>query len=102
MMALATESGAGREGVRIGLWGAAQAIAFAAGGVIGTAAVDVVRLWIDAPGIAYAAVFLAEAALFVWAASLALNLEGRPAHRVHALRAPSLAAGLRPAEELAE
>jgi BCD family chlorophyll transporter-like MFS transporter len=102
MMALATESGAGREGVRIGLWGAAQAIAFAAGGVVGTAAVDVVRLWIDAPGIAYATVFLAEAALFVWAASLALNLEGRPAHRVHALRSPPLAAGLRPAEELAE
>jgi BCD family chlorophyll transporter-like MFS transporter len=102
MMALATEGGAGREGVRIGLWGAAQAIAFAAGGVVGTAAVDVVRLWIDAPGIAYATVFIAEAALFVWAASLALNLEGRPAHQVRTLRPHTLPAGLRPAEELAE
>jgi BCD family chlorophyll transporter-like MFS transporter len=33
MMRLATEGAPGREGVRMGLWGAAQAIAFGLGGL---------------------------------------------------------------------
>jgi BCD family chlorophyll transporter-like MFS transporter len=102
MMALATQGSAGREGVRIGLWGAAQAIAFAAGGIVGTGAVDLVRLWIDAPGVAYAAVFVAEAVLFVWAASLALALDPERARRVGSRARLPLAGRLRPAEEIAE
>jgi MFS transporter, BCD family, chlorophyll transporter len=78
MMALASGAKAGaqpaREGTRMGLWGAAQAIGFAGGGLIGAAASDVARWIIGAPGPAYAAVFAAEAVLFVVAARLASGL----------------------------
>ena len=57
--------------MRMGLWGAAQAIAFAAGGVLGTAASDAARWLVGPPGLAYALVFLFEALLFVAAAGLA-------------------------------
>ena len=86
MMALAGggKSGrAAREGTRMGLWGAAQAIGFAGGGVIGTAASDLARWWLGAPGPAYAAVFAAEAVLFVVSAWLAAYIV------VPALRRPS-------------
>ena len=59
----------------MGLWGAAQAISFALGGFLGTVAVDVASLWLANPAAAYGIVFLAEAALFVWAASLIFNLD---------------------------
>ncbi len=50
MMALAGEGRDRREGTRMGLWGAAQAVAAAAGGFAGTALVDFGRLWLpDAP-----------------------------------------------------
>ena len=74
---------AGREGTRMGLWGAAQAIGFAGGGVIGTAASDLARWWLGAPGPAYAAVFAAEAVLFIVSAWLAAYIV------VPALRRPS-------------
>ena len=66
MMGLA--GGGSREGVRMGLWGAAQALAFGAGGLFGTGASDLARLLFGAPAIAYAAVFSVEAALFALAA----------------------------------
>ncbi len=65
MMSLASAGRAGREGVRIGLWGAAQAIAFGLGGFLGALASDAARLLIAAPGPAYACVFAAEAVLFL-------------------------------------
>jgi BCD family chlorophyll transporter-like MFS transporter len=65
----------GREGVRMGLWGAAQAIAFALGGLFGTGASDVARQVLGAPDLAYASVFLAQAALFLIAAFQARQLE---------------------------
>ncbi|TXI19815.1 MAG: MFS transporter [Roseateles sp.] len=71
MMGLAGAGGPGREGVRMGLWGAAQAQAFALGGVVGTAASDLARALIADAGAAYALVFLANAVLFVVAAGLA-------------------------------
>lgn len=74
MMALAGHGRASREGTRMGLWGAAQAVGFAVGGVIGTAASDLARWLIGAPGPAYAAVFGAEALLFVAAALLARHI----------------------------
>ena len=86
MMALAGGGQGGRaarEGTRMGLWGAAQAIGFAGGGVIGTAASDLARWWLGAPGPAYAAVFAAEAVLFVVSAWLAAYIV------VPALRRPS-------------
>jgi MFS transporter, BCD family, chlorophyll transporter len=77
MMALAggsAQSRSGREGTRMGLWGAAQAIGFAAGGLIGTALSDLARWLIGAPGPAYATVFAAEAALFIASALLARHI----------------------------
>ena len=79
MMALAGAAGPRKEGIRMGVWGASQAIAFGLGGFLGTVAVDGVRYLTGSPLQAYAAVFLAEALLFVWAARLAaVNLAGNP------------------------
>jgi MFS transporter, BCD family, chlorophyll transporter len=74
MMALAGAGRGGREGVRMGLWGAAQAIAFAAGGVLGTAAVDIARQFLSDPAYAYGIVFAVEAVVFLWAAVIATEL----------------------------
>lgn len=74
MMALAGAGRSGREGVRMGLWGAAQAIAFAAGGVLGTAAVDLARQFTTEPAFAYGLVFAVEAIVFLWAAAIAVGL----------------------------
>ncbi|WP_077001901.1 BCD family MFS transporter [Variovorax sp. KK3] len=92
MMALAGEGRASREGVRMGLWGAAQAVAFGLGGLAGAAASDLARLFIGTPGLAYATVFAAEAALFVVAAGLAGKVGGAPA-----VRAVPLGIGEKPA-----
>jgi BCD family chlorophyll transporter-like MFS transporter len=70
MMTLAGHGTARREGLRMGLWGAAQAIAFASGGFLGTVAVDVTRHFSAEPATAYALVFGAEAILFIMAAWL--------------------------------
>lgn len=74
MMRLATEGRAAREGVRMGLWGAAQAIAFGFGGLIGTAASDLAHWLIASTGVAYGSVFAAEALLFVASALLASRI----------------------------
>ena len=73
MMALASEGQEQREGTRMGLWGAAQAIAAGFGGLTGAAAVDIMRGLQDDPT-AFGTVFLAEAALFVAAAGMALHV----------------------------
>jgi BCD family chlorophyll transporter-like MFS transporter len=85
MMTLAGHGGGGREGVRMGLWGAAQGIAFGAGGFLGAAASDVARLIIGAPIAAYATVFIIEAVLFIAAAAVALRvrLPDAPAIQKH-------------------
>ncbi|MEM6415080.1 MAG: BCD family MFS transporter [Pseudomonadota bacterium] len=64
----------GREGTRMGLWGAAQAIAFGLGGFIGAASVDVTRTIFEAPGSAFAIVFAVEGIVFFVAAYLALRV----------------------------
>jgi len=74
MMQRAGDGRAAREGVRMGLWGAAQAVAFAIGGVLSTAASDGARWWLGAPGPAYGLVFALEAALFAVSAVLAWRL----------------------------
>jgi BCD family chlorophyll transporter-like MFS transporter len=58
----------------MGLWGAAQAVAFGLGGIVATGAVDLARLATGSPAIAYGAVFVAEALLFVWATVYAVRL----------------------------
>ncbi|MBN2906177.1 MAG: BCD family MFS transporter [Rhodobacteraceae bacterium] len=73
MMALAGEGRDAREGTRMGLWGAAQAIAAGFGGLLGAAAADTLRTMIDdAP--AFGAVFMTEAILFVLSAWMALRI----------------------------
>jgi BCD family chlorophyll transporter-like MFS transporter len=74
MMSLAGHGRQRREGVRMGLWGAAQAIAFGLGGFLGTAAVDLTRYLFGSPVPAYASVFAAQAALFLVAAVLAARV----------------------------
>jgi len=76
MMRLASEGRHAREGVRMGLWGAAQAVAFGMGGLVGTGASDLARWLIGTPAMAYAAVFAFEAVLFIIAAVLAARLNG--------------------------
>lgn len=74
MMGLVGRGRGSREGTRMGLWGAAQAVAFGLGGIVATGAVDLARLATGSPAIAYGAVFVAEALLFVWATVYAVRL----------------------------
>ncbi len=74
MMGLVGRGHRAREGVRMGLWGAAQAVAFGLGGLAGTAVVDLARLALGSPVAAYAFVFVAEAVLFVLATVFAVRL----------------------------
>ncbi len=78
MMQLASQGRASREGVRMGLWGAAQGIAFGLGGLAGTAASDLARWLIAQPGAAYACVFAFEAGLFAVSALLAARIAITP------------------------
>lgn len=71
MMQLAGSGAKSREGVRMGMWGAAQAVAFGSGGFLGAVGVDVIRQFVDQPVTAYTTVFFIEAVLFVVAAGLA-------------------------------
>lgn len=91
MMGLAAEGGPARQGLRMGLWGAAQAVAFALGGLLSSAAVDLTRAVSHSAFAAYALVFSAQALLFVVASRLCrASVDTR--HR--AQRAPgALAAG---------
>lgn len=75
MMGLAGADGGGREGVRVGLWGAAQAIAFGLGGFLGAAAIDAARAAFTDAAPAFAIVFAIDAALFLLAAHLALRVD---------------------------
>lgn len=74
MMQLAAQGRESREGLRMGLWGAAQGMAFGLGGLAGTAASDLAHWLIVAPGRAYASVFGLEAALFILSALLAARI----------------------------
>ena len=75
MMRLAVAGGPGKEGVRIGLWGGAQAIAFGVGGLLGAAASDVARALMESQSLAYASVFSIESGLFIASAYLASKVE---------------------------
>lgn len=75
MMDLANQGRPGRAGVRMGLWGAAQAIAFACGGLFGTSIEDLVRHVSGSPSLAFGIVFCTEAALFLVAAAYAAQID---------------------------
>lgn len=90
MMRLAGEGRASREGVRMGLWGAAQAISFGFGGLVGTAASDLARWLVGSPGLAYASVFAFEGVLFLASAVLAWRIgAAEPGATTSSRRPPS-------------
>lgn len=74
MMSLASEGRARSEGMRMGLWGAAQAIAFGLGGFLGTVAVDIATYISGSANTAYGWVFALDAALFAFAAHAAARV----------------------------
>jgi len=78
MMALAGEGRARREGTRMGLWGAAQAIAAGFGGLVGAGLVDLMRVSM-ADTQAFGIVFVFEATLFIAAALMAAKIMDRRA-----------------------
>lgn len=65
MMALATRGRTGNAGMRMGVWGAAQAVSFGLGGLTGSIALDLGRLLTSADSSAFALVFGLEALLFL-------------------------------------
>jgi BCD family chlorophyll transporter-like MFS transporter len=75
MMRLAVADGSGKEGVRIGLWGGAQAIAFGLGGLLGAVASDATRYLMTDSAHAYAFVFAVEAILFIVSAKFATHIQ---------------------------
>ena len=74
MMALAGKGAQAREGTRMGLWGAAQAMALGAGGLSGALLVDMARLVSASPLGAYAFVFTVEAIAFLASAAIAARI----------------------------
>jgi len=78
MMELAGRGRRKSEGVRLGVWGAAQGIAFGLGGFLGTVAADLARKLIASLPVAYASVFSAEALLFFVSAVLAAQIARQP------------------------
>jgi BCD family chlorophyll transporter-like MFS transporter len=105
MMSLAGKSRAegrgAREGIRMGVWGAAQAIAFGLGGFSGTVAVDALRALTGDTALSFATVFAFEALLFLASAAIALKITmpgALPQARPGATTAGPLDAGLQPAE----
>lgn len=74
MMGMMGEGGTSRGGTRMGLWGAAQAIAFGLGGLAGSTATDIARWLMGAAIPAYALVFMLESVLFLVSAVLAAGL----------------------------
>nr|WP_310523213.1 BCD family MFS transporter [Polymorphobacter sp.] len=87
MLDLAGRGGPGHEGIRMGLWGAAQAAAFGLGGFFGASAVDVGRHLLGADAPAFELVFAFEAVIFLFAAGLAarLNDDSKPVANLEAL-----------------
>jgi BCD family chlorophyll transporter-like MFS transporter len=74
MMGLANHGEAKREGTRMGVWGAAQALAFGLGGFLGTVAIDAARALASSPENAYAAIFIGEAVLFIVSGYIAMQV----------------------------
>jgi BCD family chlorophyll transporter-like MFS transporter len=87
MFTLSESAGRAGEGIRMGLFGAAQGVAFGIGGLGGSSLSDFARLLFGSPELAYGSVFSVEAALFLISALLALSI-GRVASP--SLSAPDL------------
>lgn len=81
MMGLAGAGETTREGLRMGVWGASQAIAFGLGGLLGAVGLDLARGILGDVGAAFQLVFAIEAGAFVLAAILAVKATGEAAMR---------------------
>jgi BCD family chlorophyll transporter-like MFS transporter len=80
MLGLASDGKQAGEGARMGVWGAAQAIAFGLGGLAGALIVDQLRRNGGPDGTAFGTVFALEGAMFVVAALVAVGTKlARPA-----------------------
>lgn len=87
MMMLASGGDGASEGIRMGVWGAAQAVSFGLGGFLGTVAIDVTRALTGDTPLSFAVVFGFEAGLFLAAAAIALLI--KTPVRAHAPDMPS-------------
>jgi len=94
MMALATRGQTGNAGMRMGIWGAAQAISFGLGGLLGSVALDIGRYYTGADRPAFALVFGLEALLFLMSTGVALGIGRHQSSR----QADAHAASVQPAE----
>ena len=74
MMSLAGQGRNSREGTRMGIWGAAQAIAAGFGGLLGAVSVDLMKLVSETEATAYGSVFLLEAGIFLVSATMAMKI----------------------------
>ena len=74
MMALACDGRDAREGARMGVFGAAQALGFGLGSFAGTVLSDVMRATLGSDALGYGAVFGFEGLIFLIAAALGLKL----------------------------
>jgi BCD family chlorophyll transporter-like MFS transporter len=74
MMGLAREGEPSREGARMGVFGAAQAIGFGIGSFSGTVLADAFRGLTGSDPLGYGAVFALESLIFLAAAAMALRL----------------------------
>ncbi|HKJ15838.1 MAG TPA: BCD family MFS transporter [Xanthomonadales bacterium] len=79
MMWLVSEGDPARRGTRMGVWGAAQAVAFGLGGILGTASVDILNWMFNSDSFAYAMIFVAQSLLFLTSAFLARSIDPGPA-----------------------
>ncbi|MBB4612297.1 BCD family MFS transporter [Novosphingobium taihuense] len=77
MMGLAGAGKRTREGVRMGVWGTAQAIAFGLGGLTGALGVDLARSATGQVTESFQLIFALEASLFMVSAVLAMRVTNR-------------------------
>jgi BCD family chlorophyll transporter-like MFS transporter len=73
MLGMASDGEAAGEGARMGVWGAAQAIAFGTGGLLGALLLDAMRT-LGADSAAFATVFVVEGGMFIVAALVAVGI----------------------------
>jgi BCD family chlorophyll transporter-like MFS transporter len=72
MMNLVSAGHRNREGTRMGIWGASQAISYGTGGFLGTLASDATQHLLPSVSLSYALVFAVEAGMYLFAAALAI------------------------------
>ena len=85
MMGMARDGHEAREGARMGVFGAAQAIGFGLGAFGGTVAADLMRALLTSDAQAYGAVFALEGLIFLVAAGLALRVTTGTPNRTPAI-----------------